>query len=93
MLGGKSESQSHVVRIASSNVTGVYCFIHRLGFFTKLLPPKLLSCLNHIITTINFDKTSALSGRLFELICENLAFDRTCILYDRKCAGFPGGIR
>nr|XP_039255363.1 zinc finger BED domain-containing protein 5-like [Styela clava] len=53
MLGRKSGFQAHV-KAVSPNVTGVHCFIHRFALSAKILPPKLLSCLNRIIKIVNF---------------------------------------
>ena len=80
MLGRKSGFQAHV-KAVSPNVTSVHCFIHRFALSAKVLPPKLLSCLNRIIKMVNVVKTSALNTRLFKLICEDLGSDHTCLLY------------
>ena len=79
MLGQKSGFQAHV-KAVSPNVTSVHFFIHRFALSAKVLPPKLLSCLNQIIKMVNV-KTSALNTRLFKLICEYLGSDHTCLLY------------
>ncbi|XP_068216554.1 zinc finger BED domain-containing protein 5-like [Palaemon carinicauda] len=45
MLGRKSGFQAHVKAVAP-NATAVHCFIHRFALCAKVLPPKLLLCLN-----------------------------------------------
>ena len=69
------------MKAVSPNVTSVHCFIHRLALSTKVLPSKLISCLNQIIKMVNVVKTSALNTRLFKLICEDLGSDHTCLLH------------
>ena len=64
MLGRKSGFQAHV-KAMISNVTGVHCFIHRFALCAKMFFPKLLTCLNRDVKTVNFVKTSALNSRLF----------------------------
>ena len=58
----------------------VHCFIHRFALWTKVLPDKLLMCLNRVVKIVNFVKTSALSTRLFK-VCEDLGSDHNCLLY------------
>ena len=80
MLGRKSGFQAHV-KAVSPRVISVYCFIHRFALCTKVLPAKLLMCLNRVVKIVNFVKTSALNTRLFKVLCESLGSDHTCLLY------------
>ncbi|XP_068209307.1 zinc finger BED domain-containing protein 5-like [Palaemon carinicauda] len=80
MLGRKSCFQAHVKAVAP-NATAVHCFIHRFALCAKVLPPKLLSCLNRVIRINNYVKTSALNTRLFKLLCEDFGSDHICLLY------------
>ncbi|XP_068242269.1 zinc finger BED domain-containing protein 5-like [Palaemon carinicauda] len=80
MLGRKSGFQAHVKAVAP-NATAVHCFIHRFALCAKVLPPKLLSCLNRVIRIVNFVKTSALNTRLFKLLYEDFGSDHICLLY------------
>ena len=79
LLDRKSAFQAHV-KVVSPNVTSVLRFIHRFALSARVLPPKLLLCLNQIIKMVNV-KTSALNTWLFKLICEDLGSDHTCLLY------------
>ena len=47
MPGRKSGFQAHV-KAVSPRVISVHCFIHRFGLCTKVLPAKLLMCLNRV---------------------------------------------
>ena len=80
MLGGKSGFQAHV-KAVSPRVTSVHCFIYRFALCTKVLPAKLLMCLNRVVKIVKFVKTSALNTRLFKVLCEDLGSDPTCLLY------------
>ncbi|XP_068209160.1 zinc finger MYM-type protein 6-like [Palaemon carinicauda] len=80
MLGRKSGFQAHVKAVAP-NATAFHCFIHRFALCAKVLPPKLLSCLNRVIRIVNFVKTSALNTRLFKLLYEDFGSDHICLLY------------
>ncbi|XP_068201647.1 zinc finger BED domain-containing protein 5-like [Palaemon carinicauda] len=53
MLSRKSGFQAHVKAVAPK-ATAVHCFIHRFALCAKVLPPKLLSCLNRVIRIVNF---------------------------------------
>ena len=80
MLGRKSGFQAHV-KAVSPRVISVHCFIHRFALCIKVLPAKLLMCLNRVVKIVNFVKTSALNTRLFKVLCEDLGSDHTCLLY------------
>ncbi|XP_068235570.1 zinc finger BED domain-containing protein 5-like [Palaemon carinicauda] len=80
MLGRKSGFQAHVKAVAPY-ATAVHCFIQRFTLCAKVLPPKLLSCLNRDIRIVYFVKTSAMNTRLFKLLCENFISDHICLLY------------
>ncbi|XP_068203548.1 zinc finger BED domain-containing protein 5-like [Palaemon carinicauda] len=80
MLGRKLGFQPHVKAVAP-NATAIHCFIHRFALCAKVLPPKMLSCLNRVIRIVNFVKTSALNTRLFNLLYEDFDSDRICLLY------------
>ena len=67
MLGRKSGFQAHV-KAVSPRVISVHCFIHRFALCTKVLPAKLLMCLNRVVKIVNFVKTSALNTRLFKVL-------------------------
>ena len=45
------------------------------------MPPELLSCLNRIITIVNFIKASAVNAQLFARLCEDLGSDYKYLLY------------
>ena len=47
MLGRKSGFQSYV-KADSPEIVFTHCFIHRFALCAKVLPPELLSCLQHI---------------------------------------------
>ncbi|XP_068242369.1 zinc finger BED domain-containing protein 5-like [Palaemon carinicauda] len=83
MLGRKSGFQAQVKAVAP-NATAVHCFIHRFALWAKVLPPKLLSCLNRVIRIVNFVKTSVLNTRLFKLLCEDFGSDHICLLYNTE---------
>ncbi|XP_068246703.1 zinc finger BED domain-containing protein 5-like [Palaemon carinicauda] len=80
MLGRKSGFQDHVKAVAP-NATAVHCFIHIFALCAKVLPPKLLSCLNRVFRIVNFVKTSDLNTRVFKLLCEDFGSDHICLLY------------
>ncbi|XP_068227670.1 zinc finger BED domain-containing protein 5-like [Palaemon carinicauda] len=80
MLGRKSGFQAHVKAVVP-NATAVHYFIHRFTLCAKVLPAKLLSCLDRVIRIVNFVKTSALNTRLFKLLCEDFGSDHICLLY------------
>lgn len=80
MLGRQSGFQAHV-KAVSPNAIAVHCFIHRFALCAKVLPPRLLSCLNRVIKIVNFVKTSALNTRLFKLLCEDFGSDHISLLY------------
>ena len=60
MLSRKSGFQAHV-KAVSPSIISVHCFIHRFALCTKVLPAKLLMCLNRVVKIIKFVKTSALN--------------------------------
>ena len=55
MLGRKSGFQSYV-KAVSPEIIFTHCFIHRFALCAKVLPPKLLSCLQQIVKIVNFVK-------------------------------------
>ena len=75
MLAKKFGFQAHVQAVSPS-VISVYCFIHRFALCAKVLPAKLLMCLNRIARIVNFVKVSALNTRLFKLLREDLGLDQ-----------------
>ena len=80
MLGRKSGFQTYVKDVAA-NATFVHCFIHRFALCTKVLPVKLMSCLNKIIKIVNFIKTSALNSWLFARLCEDVNSAHKCLVF------------
>ena len=71
MLGRKSGFQARVKSVAPS-VISVHCFIHRFALAAKLLLPNLKTSMNLVVKMVNHINTSALNGRLFKVICENV---------------------
>ena len=80
MLGKKSGFQSYV-KTVSPEIIFTHCFIHRFALCAKVLPPKILSCLQQIVKIVNFVKTSALNTRLFANLCAVLGFDHKCLYF------------
>ncbi|KAF2358175.1 hypothetical protein FHG87_011069 [Trinorchestia longiramus] len=92
MFGRKSGFHVHMKAVAP-NATAVHCFIHRLAICAKVLPPKLVLCLNRVSRIVNFVKTSTLNTRLFKLLCEDFAPTTSVSTITQRCAGSPGIIR
>lgn len=88
MLGRKSGFQVYVKAVAP-NATAVHCFLHRFALCAKVLPPKLLACLNRVIRIVNFVKTSTLNTLLFKLLSEDFGSNHIC-LYHRGVLALPG---
>ena len=65
--------------------------MHRFALCTKVLPAKLLMCLNRVVQIVNFVKTSALNTRLFKVLCEDLSSDHTGLLYHTEVRWLPRG--
>ena len=82
-MGRKSGFQAHI-KAVSPSIISVHCFIHRFALCAKVLPAKLLICLNRVVKIVNFVKTSALNTRLFKLLCEDLRSSHPCLLYHTK---------
>jgi hypothetical protein len=59
----------------------MHCVIHRQALASKPLASNLREVLNLAIKVVNYVKNSALSSRLFALLCEDLRADHKVLLF------------
>ena len=79
MLGRKSGFQASVKAVFP--VISVHSFIHRFAHAAEHLFPNLKTSLNLVVKMVNYIKTSALNGRLFKAIRENIESEYLLLFY------------
>ena len=74
---------SHQAKVKDTNpdTKHLHCMIHQYALASKTLQTELRVVLHEVITMVNAIKASALSTRLFQLLCQDFDEQQENLLY------------
>uniref|UniRef100_A0A673IJH3 HAT C-terminal dimerisation domain-containing protein n=1 Tax=Sinocyclocheilus rhinocerous TaxID=307959 RepID=A0A673IJH3_9TELE len=83
-MTGKHSGVVRKILDRAPEATWVHCFLHRESLAAKEMSVPLNEVMDIAVKTINLVKNSALSSRLFSILCDQLESDHRQLLYHNE---------
>ena len=78
---GRHSNFGALVKSDAPHIIVTHCVLHRHALATKTLPPKLAEVLNIVVECMNYVRNSAMKGRIFKELCNEMGSEFEVLLY------------